>query len=450
MSRKTKLKKKLSSWLEKDIDVDPPVCPNCGTEFNKRSELATHLAKTHTVDVFHCEQCDRLFHYNKSRFVDHMKNHNLEKMADLLDLKNKPAMVSDLQTIHNTKLDIQEKTTLSHSSEENNYLKVKYMPLEKDRVSGSIIKHAPSSANCKIKRKKIKTNRSRSSSSSNSSSRSNSTDIDRSKNSGAMYPCEVCRQSFSLLSKYNKHMIQHKNNGGSTVSNNGKDESSESDDEMKKDDGFISKLGEIFKCDECGKSFKLKESLKSHQRKHTGEKPYICNVCNKKFARNSGLLYHLKHVHMGIKAHGCDICGRTFAMKAAMEDHRRIHTGERPYVCHSCGKSFKTKASLYIHSRTHTDEFPHPCTFCNRRFRWRQQLLGHLTTHTGEKNHICDVCGKRFGVKNDLTRHKLVHSDTKPFICPICAFPFAQKRYLKNHMQSKHKVKYVDSCNLPE
>lgn len=451
-SSKTKLKKKLSCWLENNLDVDPPVCPNCGTEFNKRSELATHLAKTHTVDVFHCEQCDRLFHYNKSRFVDHIKNHNLEKMG----LLSKSSEVSDLQNDHNIISVTQEKITSSHNTLENN--NVKHLLSEKQTVCvNEEVQHFVRS---KLKKKKTKANR-RSSNSSNGSSSSstsnnssncgsNNTTTDGSKNNSGLYPCEECQQSFPLLSKYDKHMIQHRNNGSNIVINNGKDDSSESDSGMKKDDDFTDIAGEIFRCDECGKGFKLKESLKSHQRKHTGEKPYICNVCNKKFARNSGLLYHLKHVHMGIKAHGCDICGRTFAMKAAMEDHRRIHTGERPYVCHSCGKSFKTRASLYIHSRTHTDEFPHPCTFCNHRFRWRQQLLGHLTIHTGEKNHICDVCGKRFGVKNDLTRHKIVHSDSKPFVCPICAFPFAQKRYLKNHMQSKHKVKYVDNCNLTE
>lgn len=451
---KTKLKKTLSSWLENNMEIDPPVCPHCGTEFNKRGELATHLAKTHTVVVLHCEQCDRLFHYNKSRLVDHIKNHNLEKIDCL-----QSTVIPDLQAVNNTISDMKEEPITSHSSVENNCLQAKRSILENDEDSRNIKEVLRSEkSNVKKKKKKDKVIRSRSSSSSSSNmSSSSSSNISGSvttggnKNNVAIYTCEVCGQSFPVLSKYNKHMIQHGNRERNMEAVFIKDELSESDQEIKKeDDGFIDTLGAVFRCDECGKGFKLKESLKSHQRKHTGEKPYICNVCNKKFARNSGLLYHLKHVHMGIKAHGCDICGRTFAMKAAMEDHHRIHTGERPYVCHSCGKSFKTRASLYIHSRTHTDEFPHPCTFCNRRFRWRQQLLGHLTTHTGEKNHICDVCGKRFGVKNDLTRHKLVHSDSKPFICPICAFPFAQKRYLKNHMQSKHKVKYIDKCNLTE
>lgn len=386
LSSKTKMQNSLALFSKEETYLLK--CTHCGKTFSRRSELATHLSKIHSNNVFHCEPCDTLFHHNKSLFVDHMKWHQQTSLM--------PDSSSSL-----------DKKTYNYQS------KVKSLK-KKESNKNSTSESNNLEQNIKTVKKEL----------------------------SAPYPCKDCGQIFQILSRYNKHIIGHKSSP--TINCD-----SESEDDISEEQEFDVKEGVLYQCEECGKSFKLKESYKSHLRRHTGEKPYTCHVCGKRFAHNGGLSYHLKHVHMGIKDHGCDICGRSFAMKAAMEDHRRIHTGERPYVCHSCGKSFKTKASLYIHSKTHTDEFPHPCTYCHRRFRWKQQLLGHLTTHTGERNHTCDVCGKRFGVKNDLTRHKRVHSDTKPFSCPVCAFPFAQKRYLKNHMKARHKMKYVDSNSGP-
>jgi KRAB domain-containing zinc finger protein len=57
---------------------------------------------------------------------------------------------------------------------------------------------------------------------------------------------------------------------------------------------------------------------------HTGDKPYMCSICDKRYARMSDLKVHL-----------------------------RSHTGERPYTCTQCKKNYITSSHLRMHERTH-------------------------------------------------------------------------------------------------
>jgi hypothetical protein len=117
----------------------------------------------------------------------------------------------------------------------------------------------------------------------------------------------------------------------------------------------------------------------SHQTS-TRPRQFLCEVCGKSYTQSSHLWQHLRF-HQGVKPFECKVegCSRKFTIRPDLNDHvRKCHTGERPYLCTICNKRFLTGSVFYQHRLIHRGERRYGCEECGKRFYRADALKNHL------------------------------------------------------------------------
>ena len=301
-----------------------------------------------------------------------------------------------------------------------------------------------------------------------------------------MYFCTDCRQQFTTMREYRKHMVLHpvkcytcekqaEDEQVVALSEGGEGTSGAAAGRLKREEG---EEDDVIIIEEQPTEEQVEPTSATtdqgdqpadlvfwnwrrfveHQKMHLGLKEVnTCKKCNKSFSSRRKLNLHSSSVHRR-KAYHCTFCTKTFMHFSRLKEHKKRHhfnkssvvtttsgaggsggagVRQKDYLC-PCGEVFHSAAKFAWHKETH-EKNPKGCMYCRERFVHKNSLSRHIRlTHPEKYSNYkkdtlpCPVCNMQF-IRTSLKTHIASHMKRAEFQCSICSKVLSTKWNLKIH-----------------
>ncbi|XP_076032677.1 uncharacterized protein LOC143020300 [Oratosquilla oratoria] len=330
------------------------------------------------------------------------------------------------------------------------------------------------------------------------------------EHAGQVLECQVCSYVFLDPQKLTNHIIrQHSmKEKEMTHDDTEEDEKSEVPKTPRKivmEDGVVlgrgSHVKKEYPCSRCDRVLGSRQSLERHERWHTGEKPYQCNVCNYSTSYEEHVHRHMINVHLIVRS---DVpCPKYVSKRKKVnadldseeedeeeeyededgdeekeeEEEEEEEVGDNSktirvtsdfpdeYVVNDQSPTNGSSSTSHTKKRRYIKQLRFQCAVCGMRDTHKLHLSKHirechpkalvesLVNKDGSKVHIIAQGTKKYKEKPNITcpfcpkvwhdtwkykMHLRSHTGIKPYGCTECKFVTTTKTTVRDHIERKH------------
>ena len=255
------------------------------------------------------------------------------------------------------------------------------------------------------------------------------------------FTCEICNNQFVRVD----HLFTHRRNVHFV-----KDEQKQPQNSAT--DKWIMYSGDEtrpFQCgyEVCGKTYITKQALRRHFVSHIGDSQFRCYTGDCagriRYWDKQALARHIRTKHKIERPFKCDICNRRFVKLHYFFAHRRNVHAVKDKQKQPRNPDPTDKWIIYSGDTTS----PFQCGYegCGKRYTRKHDLHKHFVSHIGDSQFRCyygDCAGRiRYWDKQALARHiHTKHKIERPFKCDICTNGFMRSDHLKRHKEKAHST----------
>lgn len=221
-------------------------------------------------------------------------------------------------------------------------------------------------------------------------------------------------------------------------------------------------------CSLCRKLIS-KTYMKLHMHTHSGEKPFACHICDKRFAHRSTLNIHIKH-HLGLRKFRCAHCYFRAVRPSMLRRHElAVHRHKAsPHTPPSAASTPVLRQNFmgqhhFVPDRKNAlirkmsiSRMEHPiklnlsfiCSSRHHSTRKSHLVPSHQRQEASVQHFKCSQCDYKSLRKSQVQRHSRIHFGLKPYSCPYCNYRCSNQENMRKHVLNtkKHRGKKMYPC----
>ena len=140
-----------------------------------------------------------------------------------------------------------------------------------------------------------------------------------------------------------------------------------------------------FECLICSKTFLYRIGYVKHMQKHESKKTETETISTTTLDKdetnteeNSVADKAVIKNDMSKTSYFCGYCEKSFISSSKLMTHERIHSGEKPFQCQTCSRSFRELNCMKLHAKIHRKGKPYQCKNCNTFFEDLKSYQKHV------------------------------------------------------------------------